>query len=97
VPPQTPRFRLDSAVPNPFNARTQIRFEIEQPGPVFLRLFDARGRLVRVLVHESLGAGEHSVLWDGRSAAGLPMASGVYFLQLQSGSSQAERKIVLLR
>jgi flagellar hook assembly protein FlgD len=43
-------------------------------------------------------AGKHAVTWDGKTAAGRPAASGVYFYRLTAEKAPSlTRKMVLLR
>jgi hypothetical protein len=37
------------------------------------------------------------VIWDGRSASGDPVASGVYFYKLVAGSFTDAKKMILLK
>ncbi len=85
-------FRLAQNYPNPFNATTRIDFRLPRPGRVALKIFDARGREVAVLLARQLGAGAHSVYWD---ASGEP--SGTYFCRLVSDDWSGEITLVLLR
>ncbi len=81
--------------PNPFNPRTLLVFEITEEGPVSLRVYDTAGRLIRELVNESLTAGRHEVVWDGRDSQGRPAASGAYFVQLKTTGFTQSRKLLL--
>jgi hypothetical protein len=83
--------------PNPFNPRTRIRFELREAGPVTLEILDARGRRVARLVREFPAPGEHAFLWDGRDAAGRPVASGLYVYRLEAGQAVATGKMLLAR
>lgn len=88
-------FELAQNYPNPFNPSTEIAFTLTQPGAVSLRVFDAVGREVAVLIDAPLASGRHSVTFD---ATGLP--SGVYYCRLaQAGSGAAglTRSMVLLK
>jgi flagellar hook assembly protein FlgD len=58
---------------------------------------DVAGRRVRRLGAGSLPAGRHTVRWDGRDATGRPVASGVYFLVLETEERRVTRKLVLVR
>jgi hypothetical protein len=89
--------RLHGNAPNPFNPSTAIRFDLAQGGRTELRIYDVRGRLVRTLVAESLPQGAHVARWDGRSDAGVAVASGVYLVELLAGGVRAEHKMVLAR
>ena len=59
--------RLVGSYPNPFNPRTKINFELARPTTVDLRIYDMKGRLVRVLVaNELFEPGMHEAEWNGR-------------------------------
>jgi hypothetical protein len=91
------RLRVDAA-PNPFNPRLTLTLQIPaEAGRLQLDIVDARGRLHRRLFDGTLPAGSHRVLWDGRDAAGLASASGVYYYRLRSGVGQETGRVVLLR
>jgi hypothetical protein len=83
--------------PNPFNASTTIAFTVHEDADVRLRIFDLLGRHVATLVDGYRSAGNHEVVWDGRSRSGDEIPSGIYFYQLQAGSASVGRKIVLLK
>ena len=85
-------YRLDQNYPNPFNPRTDISFALKAPGRVRLSVFDASGRLVRVLVDTKLAAGPHKVTLN---AGNLP--SGLYFYRLKVNGFTATRKMLLLK
>ncbi len=89
--------RLLEAIPNPFNPATTIRYELASPGHVTLAVYDVGGRLVRVLVDQTLPAGPHDAIWDGRGVGGSVSASGVYFYRLIASGFAETRKMVLLR
>ena len=96
-PPATPAGRLHSAMPNPFNPRTTVRFDLDRGGPVQLEVFDLAGRHVRTLLSGDLAAGEHAATWDGRDANGLAVSSGVYLFQLRGDDFAETRNATLIR
>ena len=78
---QTPEgYSLESNYPNPFNPSTKISFTIPEAGHVSLVVFDALGREVATLVDSELGAGTHTVSFDGQK-----LASGVYIYRIRAG------------
>ncbi len=85
-------YSLDSNYPNPFNPSTKISFTIAQPEHVSLRVYDALGREVAKLVDTGLGAGAHTVTFDGRN-----LASGIYVYRIQAGDFHAQKKMQLLK
>jgi hypothetical protein len=83
---------LSANWPNPFNPRTTLRYALARGGDVRLRVYDALGRVVSVLVDEKQDAGVHEVTFD---ASGF--CSGVYFCRLEAGGLVKTRKLILLR
>ena len=55
---------------------------------------DPAGRLVRSL---DARAGQASEAWDGRDAAGLRVASGVYLARFEDGARLRTCRVVVLR
>jgi len=95
----TPAFgsRLRDVYPNPFNPRTTVSFTLDAPQRVTLEIHDAAGRLVTTLADQKYPAGEHEVVWDGRSDAGIDVSSGVYFVKFTAGKTSDSRKLVLVK
>ncbi|MFH1681689.1 MAG: S8 family serine peptidase [Candidatus Eisenbacteria bacterium] len=89
--------RLHGARPNPFNAATRIRFDLPESGPVRVAIYDLAGRLVRVLVDETLPAGSYEESWDGRGDRGEEAASGAYFAKLEAGGETGTTRLHLIR
>ena len=83
---------LDQNYPNPFNPATTIRFRLNMPGDITIKLYDAAGKETRLLVNAYYRPGIYSISID---AFDLP--SGVYFYTLVSGSKQLSRKMILLK
>jgi hypothetical protein len=88
---------LQKIYPNPFNPQTSIAYEIPETGAVELGIYDARGRLVRRLVDGIRPHGSHVERWNGTNDAGVQVASGVYYVRLQSKGRTQTKKAVLLR
>ncbi|MBX2992062.1 MAG: DUF3160 domain-containing protein [Bacteroidetes bacterium] len=86
--------------PNPFNPSTFISFTIPPAfdnAHVELAIFDIQGRRVKVLVDESVPAGNFVARWDGRNEKGSEVASGAYFYQLSTNNFIQTMKLLLLR
>jgi ASPIC/UnbV protein/VCBS repeat protein/flagellar hook capping protein FlgD len=90
--------RLLTASPNPFRAGTTIAYELKNASPVRLLVVDAEGRLTRVLEASQLKEpGTYSQHWDGRDAAGGPVAAGVYYYSLTTNGFRKSYPVVLVR
>jgi len=92
-------YALHQNAPNPFNPATWIRFDLPRAGRVALRLYAVDGRLVREW-REALPAGRHRVRWDGRTADGSDVSSGVYFARLivsGEASYESTRRMMVVK
>jgi FlgD Ig-like domain len=97
VPRDAPRVLSMEAFPNPFNPTVHIKCVLPAPGRMRLAVYDAAGRRVRVLADEMMTASSVSLTWDGRDARGAPVASGVYFVKVESAHQARTQKITLLK
>lgn len=88
---------LSPTQPNPSSGETAIRFRLPERADVQLAVLDVTGRQVALLRQGTLDAGEHDATWNGRTAAGIPAPSGVYFLSLRAGTRVMTQRIVLGR
>ncbi len=89
-------FTLRPPAPNPARSTCLLRFVLPAALPVRLAVYDAAGRLVRVVMSGTLPPGEHAAPWDLRDAAGRRCRGGLYFVRLESDiGSRATRALVL--
>jgi hypothetical protein len=87
---------LGSAAPNPARGATRITFAIAVASHVRINIYDLAGRHVTSLLDAEQQPGAHSVEWNG-TAKGMPLASGVYFYELETNGRRLTRRVVLLR
>jgi photosystem II stability/assembly factor-like uncharacterized protein len=86
------------AVPNPFNPRTRLSWEMPADGPVWLTVHDVRGRLVRELIAGAVWPrGRQAREWDGRDDAGRALAAGVYLVRVRTAAGTATGRALLLK
>ena len=88
--------------PNPFNPETWIPFELSQDAEVTVSIYDVSGKVVRTLPVGLQPAGiytsrEKAVYWDGKTATGETVASGVYFYHIAIGDYSETRRMVILK
>ncbi len=85
-------FVVLKAYPNPFNNTTQITYRLKNPSNIKLKLYNIEGREVMDLFDGKKSAGEHTL-----SVNSSTLATGIYFLKLNSGSETFVRKLTLLK
>jgi hypothetical protein len=88
--------------PNPFNPDVWIPFQLAQDVPVTISIYNAKGKLIRILHLGSKNAGvyvtkDKAAYWDGKDSFGQPVASGVYFYTLQAGKFSSTRKMAIVK
>jgi hypothetical protein len=89
--------RLGSNYPNPFNPSTTLRYTLDRPSIVSLRIYNVLGQEVKRLVsHVRKPAGEHKVVWDGTNQNGYPMPSGIYLYRLSVDGRWAQTRTMTL-
>lgn len=99
----TPKlFQLYQNFPNPvsvhggtgfdLNSMTTIRFTLAASDHATLRVYDAAGRMIAVLLNEPLRAGEYAVKFRAGD-----LASGVYFYRLTSGTQHQTKRMLVIR
>jgi hypothetical protein len=94
-PPE--HFELHPNYPNPFNPTTTVEFSVPKSSRVIIRVHDVSGRHISTLTDRVWTEGRHAVSWNGRDRQGVPVASGVYSIQMDAESFYLTRKIVLLK
>jgi hypothetical protein len=97
--PDTYTYNLRQNYPNPFNPSTRIQYSIKERAHVTLKIYNVAGQLVKTLVNkeQSPRADGYTVQWRGRSDAGTPVSSGVYFYKLTAKNFTQTKKMVLLK
>ena len=92
-------FELSQNYPNPFNPSTQIRYGLPGQSRVTIAVYNVLGQEVARLVDAVQSAGYHEVVWNGMSAKGVSVASGIYLYKIDAhsgGKAFAEMKKMLL-
>ncbi|UCF04053.1 MAG: T9SS type A sorting domain-containing protein [bacterium] len=90
------KFVLNQNYPNPFNPMTTISFTLPEKAHVKVSIFTVEGKLIAVLLDETLDEGSKEITWNGRDTKGNRMSSGIYFYQLKVGEMSLTKKLVLL-
>jgi hypothetical protein len=92
-PANVPKFTLAAPYPNPVAGIATIDFSLDKAEPVTINVYDVAGRHVStILQKQSRIAGPGQVNFDTKG-----LASGVYFIKMQTPSKYVTRKITVLR
>jgi hypothetical protein len=97
--------------PNPFRTGTVISYEIpglieqpdglrietKEPLEISVKVYNVAGRLVSMLVEETLPPGRYTTEWNAFDDQGNAVASGVYYVRLQIGKKFLTQRLILLK
>lgn len=78
--------------PNPFNPRTNIRFNIVEPSDINLEVYDNLGKKITTLVTGYKQKGSYNIIFN---ADYLP--SGIYFYRLETNKGSFTKKMLLMK
>jgi hypothetical protein len=85
---------LGPPAPNPVRGAMAYSVVLPREARVQVRVIDLGGRVVHTLVDETMPPGEHRLTWNGGDNA---LASGVYFLELDTAGARRAQRFVLIR
>ncbi|GAA4843658.1 DUF1501 domain-containing protein [Algivirga pacifica] len=86
------RYRLHAAYPNPARWSTTISYRINDVLAVRMGLYNTEGKLVKMLVNEKKGPGEHQV---SVAVQGLP--EGIYYYRIEAGILRATKQLIVIK
>ncbi|MEW5768344.1 MAG: T9SS type A sorting domain-containing protein [bacterium] len=86
--------------PNPVNPETWIPFKLDRESEVSVRIYTLTGELIKAINLGHLPPGDYTsrkkaAYWNGTDETGSEVASGVYFYQLETGSTTLTRRMVI--
>jgi flagellar hook assembly protein FlgD len=86
---ETSAIELEQNFPNPFEDVTTINFSINERAQIRLEISDAQGRVLDVLVNETLAEGKYTERWDGSA-----VAPGTYYYSLYADTELLTKKMI---
>ncbi|MFQ5570287.1 MAG: FG-GAP-like repeat-containing protein [Rhodothermales bacterium] len=90
------RYALHPAYPNPFRETTTLAYDLPEPGPVLITMYNVLGAEVGRLVDQVQAAGRRHVVWDGRDTSGRRVGAGVYFARMRAGHAMWTQTLIVV-
>jgi beta-glucanase (GH16 family) len=91
-------YALHPCYPNPFNPMTTISFDLPVSAKASLTVYDVAGKTVqRLVAAETVAAGRHEIIWNGRDETGRTAPAGIYFYRLDAGDFTETRRMTLVK
>ncbi len=83
--------------PNPFNPETNIAFNMPTNGHVSVKIYNAKGQLVKTLFNGMLEKGQKTLTWTGIDNNNTNVGSGVYFYKVETNGQSVMNKMLLMK
>jgi hypothetical protein len=83
-------YSLGQNYPNPFANQTTIQFTLPKSENVNLSLYDANGRVLKVLVNAKKEAGTHAINLNTEN-----LSRGIYFYRIMAGDFMSMKKMTI--
>jgi len=84
-------FKLYQNYPNPFNPATKIKFDLNKPAFVDIKIYDMKGSEIKNIYSRYESAGTHETPFDASS-----LTSGVYFYSILVNGTRTDTKKMML-
>lgn len=97
IDPNPTAFQLFQNYPNPFNPSTRIRYTLDRPLKVSLKIYNLLGQEVVTLFQGEQLKGDYRFIWDGLDSRGFPVSSGVYLYRLSTSLYSETKRMLLLK
>ena len=89
-------YSLSQNYPNPFNPNTLINFQVPEKANVTIKVYNAIGQMVSLLVNQEMLPGSYKVNFDGKN-----FPSGIYFYEMSAVGEKtnysAVKKMLLVK
>ncbi len=90
-------YSLSENYPNPFNPSTKFEVGVPKTSSVDVTVYNILGQPVRTLALGEMGAGFHTIEWNGLSNDNSQVGSGIYFVRMVGEKFNAVRKIMMMK
>jgi uncharacterized protein RhaS with RHS repeats len=81
--------------PNPVSSQTTIQYSLDRPSEIEVTMYDAVGRVVKVIDRGVRDPGLQSLVWNGRSSSGTKTLPGVYVCQVKSNRAVQSKTMIV--
>ena len=92
----SPRISIEN-YPNPFNPNTTILLDLPASSHVRVTIYDVKGRRISRLFDDFCNQNQLSLRWDGTDGSGKAVASGIYLVRCDCGSTMLTHKIMMVQ
>lgn len=88
---------ISTVLPNPASDVVRVRFNLPRAEHIRLEVYDAQGKILRVLADNRHEAGAYEDEWDGTTELNNVVPSGVYFIRLVGETFTSTKSVMFTR
>lgn len=88
--------QLHKNFPNPISSTTEISYHINTAALVVVKIHNAQGKLVKVLVNEKQEPGTHKIMWGIKDDNLMPVRTGMYICTLEVSGRILSNKMLVI-
>ncbi|MBS4015638.1 MAG: T9SS type A sorting domain-containing protein [Candidatus Latescibacteria bacterium] len=77
-----------------FHQYVTFNYEINAPGKIQIKIYDALGKEVKTLTSKDSPVGTHYVIWDGTGSSNEAVQNGLYFYRINFNGINYTGKIL---
>ena len=89
--------QLFQNIPNPFNQKTIINYNLIKEQIVEIAIYDVTGRKVKTLINELQDTGLKTIKWNGKDDFGNNVSTGIYIYSIMAGTYRDNKKMILVK
>ncbi len=98
IEPELPQnYAMEQNFPNPFNPSTTIRYGLPEDSNASLTIYNVRGQVIQTLHSGHQSPGWYEVVWNGETADGYTISTGIYFVRLIAGDYSQVIKMLMIK
>ena len=86
------KYSLSQNYPNPFNPVTTIKYSLPEKSNVSIKVYDALGKVISILINKNLNAGNYETRFNGES-----FSSGIYFYKIETQDYSEVKSMLLIK
>jgi hypothetical protein len=75
----------------------QIKYRLYAAGPVLIRVYDRKGRMIRTICRDEKAAGIYEELWKCDDDGGSIVNAGIYILYVKTAGTEQKIKIGIIK
>jgi hypothetical protein len=82
--------------PNPLENELNIKYNIDQPGLVEVKIFDLHGSLISTLMNKVQSSGNYNIQWDAMNGSRNKVKPGIYLVQIKTGKYVMAKRAIIV-